>query len=195
MDYKKYNDNELIYMVRENDEISTNILLNKYYPIILNISNEYYKKYNGYIYDFDDFYQEGLVSFYKALSTYNNTKDVLFYTYVVFCIRRSLSSFGKLVNKKKNKDENIDINELEYAIEDVKTNPINRDSYIELENIVRDVIFSLPLESGSILELKTNGFTYKEIGKLLDIPISSVEFKSRRARKMLRNRVMDYYCK
>jgi len=195
MDYKKYNDNELIYMVRENDEISTNILVNKYYPIILNISNEYYKKYNGYIYDFDDFYQEGLVSFYKALSTYNNTKDVLFYTYVVFCIRRSLSSFGKLVNKKKNKDENIDINELEYAIEDVKTNPINRDSYIELENIVRDVIFSLPLESGSILELKTNGFTYKEIGKLLDIPISSVEFKSRRARKMLRNRVMDYYCK
>lgn len=195
MDYKKYNDNELIYMVRENDEISTNILLNKYYPIILNISNEYYKKYNGYIYDFDDFYQEGLVSFYKALSTYNNTKDVLFYTYVVFCIRRSLSSFGKLVNKKKNKDENIDINELEYAIEDVKTNPINRDSYIELENIVRNVIFSLPLESGSILELKTNGFTYKEIGKLLDIPISSVEFKSRRARKMLRNRVMDYYCK
>lgn len=195
MDYKKYNDNELIYMVRENDEISTNILVNKYYPIILNISNEYYKKYNGYIYDFDDFYQEGLFSFYKALSTYNNTKDVLFYTYVVFCIRRSLSSFGKLVNKKKNKDENIDINELEYAIEDVKTNPINRDSYIELENIVRDVIFSLPLESGSILELKTNGFTYKEIGKLLDIPISSVEFKSRRARKMLRNRVMDYYCK
>ena len=195
MDYKKYNDNELIYMVRENDEISTNILVNKYYPIILNISNEYYKKYNGYIYDFDDFYQEGLVSFYKALSTYNNTKDVLFYTYVVFCIRRSLSSFGKLVNKKKNKDENIDINELEYAIEDVKTNPINRDSYIELENIVRNVIFSLPLESGSILELKTNGFTYKEIGKLLDIPISSVEFKSRRARKMLRNRVMDYYCK
>ena len=195
MDYKKYNDNELIYMVRENDEISTNILVNKYYPIILNISNEYYKKYNGYIYDFDDFYQEGLVSFYKALSTYNNTKDVLFYTYVVFCIKRSLSSFGKLVNKKKNKDENIDINELEYAIEDVKTNPINRDSYIELENIVRDVIFSLPLESGSILELKTNGFTYKEIGKLLDIPISSVEFKSRRARKMLRNRVMDYYCK
>lgn len=195
MDYKKYNDNELIYMVRENDEISANILVNKYYPIILNISNEYYKKYNGYIYDFDDFYQEGLVSFYKALSTYNNTKDVLFYTYVVFCIRRSLSSFGKLVNKKKNKDDNIDINELEYAIEDVKTNPINRDSYIELENIVRDVIFSLPLESGSILELKTNGFTYKEIGKLLDIPISSVEFKSRRARKMLRNRVMDYYCK
>ena len=195
MDYKKYNDNELIYMVRENDEISTNILVNKYYPIILNISNEYYKKYNGYIYDFDDFYQEGLVSFYKALSTYNNTKDVLFYTYVVFCIRRSLSSFGKLVNKKKNKDENIDINELEYAIEDVKTNPTNRDSYIELENIVRNVIFSLPLESGSILELKTNGFTYKEIGKLLDIPISSVEFKSRRARKMLRNRVMDYYCK
>ena len=151
--------------------------------------------FNGYIYDFDDFYQEGLVSFYKALSTYNNTKDVLFYTYVVMCIKRALSSFGRVVFSNKNRDDGIDINELEYCIEDTVENPIIRDSYNGLQNVVRNVIFSLPLESGSILELKTNGFTYKEIGKLLDIPISSVEFKSRRARKMLRNRVMDYYCK
>ena len=43
--------------------------------------------------------------------------------------------------------------------------------------------------------LSTYGFTYKEIGILLDIPTSSVEFKSRRARKLLRNKVNAYYCK
>ena len=56
MDYKKYNDNELIYMVQENDESSTDILIRKYRPIIFKLSNEYYKKYTGRIYDFDDFY-------------------------------------------------------------------------------------------------------------------------------------------
>ena len=39
MDYKKYNDNELIYMVQENDESSTDILIRKYRPIIFKLSN------------------------------------------------------------------------------------------------------------------------------------------------------------
>ena len=195
MDYKKYNDNELIYMVQENDESSTDILIRKYRPIIFKLSNEYYKKYTGRIYDFDDFYQEALFSFYKAIHTYNNSKSVLFYTYVVICIKRALSSFGRVVFSNKNRDDGIDINELEYCIEDTVENPIIRDSYNGLQNVVRNLIFSLPIESGSILELRINGFTYKEIGILLDIPMSSVEFKTRRARVMLRNKVKEYYCK
>lgn len=195
MDYKKYNDNELIYMVQENDESSTDILIRKYRPIIFKLSNEYYKKYTGRIYDFDDFYQEALFSFYKAIHTYNSSKSVLFYTYVVMCIKRALSSFGRVVFSNKNRDDGIDINELEYCIEDTVENPIIRDSYNGLQNVVRNVIFSLPIESGSILELRINGFTYKEIGILLDIPMSSVEFKTRRARVMLRNKVKEYYCK
>lgn len=195
MDYKKYNDNELIYMVQENDESSTDILIRKYRPIIFKLSNEYYKKYTGRIYDFDDFYQEALFSFYKAIHTYNNGKSVLFYTYVVMCIKRALSSFGRVVFSNKNRDDGIDISELEYCIEDTVENPIIRDSYNGLQNVVRNVIFSLPIESGSILELRINGFTYREIGILLDIPMSSVEFKTRRARVMLRNKVKEYYCK
>lgn len=195
MDYKKLNDNELIYMVQENDESSRDLLVKKYSPVIFKISNEYYKKYNGHIYEFDDFYQEALISFYRALHTYNSSKGVLFYTFVVICIRRALASFGRTIYNNKNREDSVDINELEYCIEDTLENPIAIESYRELETIVRDVIFSLSVEAGSILELKINGFTYKEIGELLDIPMSSVEFKSRRARNILRNRVRLYYCK
>ena len=56
MDYKKYNDYELIYMVHENDEVSTNLLLKKYYPIIFKLSHEYYNKYYCSGYELDDFY-------------------------------------------------------------------------------------------------------------------------------------------
>ena len=194
MDYKKYNDNELIYMVQENDEYSNDILFKKYYPIIFKLSNEYYNKYNGVIYELDDFYQEALSAFYRAVNTYNSTKGVLFYTFVVVCIKRALSSFSRNVFNNKINDD-IDISELEYCIEDTRENPIILESFKGLENIIKDVIFSLSLEAGAIIELKVNGFTYKEISVLLDIPISSVEFKSRRARRILRNRVNAYYCK
>lgn len=195
MDYKKYNDNELIYMVQENDENSVSILLNKYKPILLKISNEYYRKYNGNIYEFDDFYQESLIAFYKALHMYDDNRNALFYTYVVMCVRRALSSFGRIVFNSRNTTDNIDISELEYSIEDINENPKVRDSFNGLESIIRDVLVSLSLESSSILELRINGFTYKEISILLNIPISSVEYKSRGARNMLRNRVRVYYCK
>ena len=194
MDYRKYNDNELIYMVQENDEYSNDILFKKYYPIILKLSNEYYNKYTGLVYEFDDFYQEALSAFYRALSNYDCSKGVLFYTFVIICIRRALSSFGRNVCNNKIIDD-IDISELEYCIEDNRENPIVIESFKGLENIIRDVIFSLSLEAGAIIELKVNGFTYKEISILLDIPMSSVEFKSRRARRILRNKVNAYYCK
>ena len=195
MDYKKYNDDELIYMVKENYEDSANILFKKYYPIIHSLSYEYYSKYNGYSYELDDFYQEALSAFYKALHNYNNSKNVLFYTFVVVCIRRALASFGRIVYNDNNKTSNINVEKLEGCIEDSRENPLLRDSYRGLENIIKKVIFSLSLEAGAILELKINGFTYKEISELLDIPISSVEFKSRRARRLLRDKVKAYYCK
>lgn len=195
MDYKKYNDNELIYMVHENDECSVNLLVEKYYPIIFNLSKEYYEKYKGNIYELDDFYQEALSAFYKAIYSYNGNYGTLFYTFVIVCIKRALSGFGKTVYNKNYFINNLDISELDYCIEDEKVNPNKRDLYIGLENVVKKVLFSLPLEASSILELRINGFTYKEIGVLLDIPISSVEFKSRRARNILRNKVNAYYCK
>ncbi len=196
MDYKKLNDNELIYMVQENDEDSTDLLVKKYSPIIYKLSLEYYNNYKGFLYEFDDFYQEALNAFYRALFSYNSNKEVLFYTFVVVCIKRALRSFGRKVSSNtKNDISNIDISELEYCIEDEKENPVIRDSFKGLEKIIKDVIFNLSLDVGAILELKLNGFTYKEISKLLDIPMSSVEFRSRRARKLLRNKINAYYCK
>lgn len=198
MDYKKYNDNELIYMIRENDEESNDILLEKYKPIILSLCKKYYAGFNSVGYELEDFYQEALISFYNSIKKYDSSKDVLFYSFVTLCINRSLASFSRKLYVSKNKSldvNNLDINDYTYCIEDERENPIKKENYKGLESIIKDVIYSLPIEASSIIELKINGFTYKEIGVLLDIPISSVEFKSRRARNILRTRVKNYYCK
>ena len=62
MNYKKYNDYELIYMVRENDDISKNVLFDKYLPVIKNMANNYYTKLKGYNCDYDDFFQEAMIA-------------------------------------------------------------------------------------------------------------------------------------
>ena len=71
MNYKNYNDYELIYMVREKDDYSEDILLKKYLPVIKSISSEYYLKYKNYCCEYDDFLQEAMIGFQKALVSYD----------------------------------------------------------------------------------------------------------------------------
>lgn len=194
MSYKKYNDYELIYMVHENNEESNSILLEKYSPIIISLSNKYYKKFKNSGYEYDDFYQEALSAFYRAVRKYDETKDVLFYSFVVLCMDRALKTFSRGITSIKD-DFSLNIDDLEYEIKDFSSDPNNIFSFKEVEDIVKDVIYSVNIEASSIIELKINGFTYREISELLDIPISTVEFKSRKARNLLRKRIREYYCK
>ena len=194
MKYKNYNDYELIYMVRENDDDSKNILYQKYLPIIHSIAHEYYYRFCKYGFDYDDFFQEAMISFQKALIAYDENKDSLFYTFVTLCMRRSLLSFCRNISNTRYNISNENMIELgECQILDDKTDMNKIFQSFELSKIIKNVIYSLPLESGAIMELRLNGFNYREIGILLDIPSSSVEFKSRRARKDLRQAVRNYF--
>jgi len=197
MDYKKYNDYELIYMVKENDDQSKDILLEKYRPIIMSLVNKHYKNNINNSYDYDDYYQEAMLSFYKAIREYDSNKEALFYTFIVICIDRALLSFSRKISSlKKNVYNNyISIDDIDYAIEDKEQsiNYINR--LKDIENIYRNVIYDSKLEIGSILELRYNGFNYREISELLDIPISSIEFKMRNIRKILKSKLTQYNCK
>ena len=70
--YKKYNDYELIYQVRENDEFCSDVILKKYEPILHSIVNEFYYNFSKYGLEKEDFYQEALLAFFRALSSYND---------------------------------------------------------------------------------------------------------------------------
>ena len=196
MNYKNYNDYELIYMVRENDDDSKDILFKKYDPIIRNIVNEYYNNFSIYGYAYDDFYQEALVSFQRAILVYDENKDSLLYSFIILCVRRNLQSFCRNISTNKSNlfiTNSVDIDDC--SIEDVSSEISNHIDYLEFQSICKKVIYNLPSLSSAILELKLNGFTYREIGILLDIPSSSVEFRSRRGRNILRKNLKRYYCK
>lgn len=195
MNYKR-NDYELIYMVRENDENSRDILFEKYLPIIKSLASEYYQKYDSYGYDYEDFVQEALVAFQKSLVSFDEAKDTLFYTFTVVCIRRSLLSFCRnITNSKKNISNNnlLSVDEYENVIEDVDSNISSITDILEVNKMVKEMIFDMSFENSCIFELRYNGFSYREIGILLDLPVSSVEFKNRAAKRKYENLIKKYF--
>ena len=194
MDYKNYNDYELIYMVRENDDDSKNIMRNKYTPIIRKIASEYYQKYSNYGYEYDDFLQEAELAFYRALSSYNEDKNSLFYTFVNMCIRRSMYSFCRKISSKRVSSlyrNSITLDNDDF--EDIHSNIdfIYRD--LDFERIVHDVILNSAFLSGVVLELRYNSFSFREIAILLDVPHTTVEYWGRKAKEQLDLSIKNYY--
>lgn len=189
MSYIKYNDYELIYMVRENDDNSYDALFNKYLPIIKRISYEHYKNFKGYGYDYEDFLQEGFLSFQKALSIYNPDKDCLFYTFLVLCINRGLITFCKRIScSKKNINNNnfIDIDDA-FVVGDTFVDS----SFISLEKIqnIWEIVYEFDLPYICVFELRFNGFSFKEIEMLLDIPIRRAQFIYNKVNKIIRSKM------
>lgn len=183
MNYKNYNDYELIYMVRDNDNESYDVLFSKYTPIIKRIAYDYYCSYKNYGYDLDDFNQEAYIAFNNAVNNFKEEKDILFYSFVILCVRRSLFSFCRKISCERKNISN------DYLI-DIDSNDVfcdsNIDDYIDYKEIISDVkniSLDLTFIELCIFELKYNGFTYMEISELLDLPLRHIQFKGRKIKK------------
>ena len=192
MNYKNYNDYELIYMVRENDQNSYDILLDKYDSLIKKIAYEYYVKFSSYGHELDDFVQVALMAFYKALRTFDERKNVLFYTYVLYCIDKKLISFSRCISSGK---KNIPV---EYTVDFDKCDIADKNTNIEDELIInemykyiKDFLYDIDFIDACILELKINNFSIVDISSLLDIPNRTIQFKSYKLRKILKKRMSN----
>lgn len=193
MNYKNYNDYELVYMVNEDGSYG-DLLYQKYKPVLLSIVNEFFQNYRNYGYDYDDFLQEASIAFFQSISKFDESKGSLFYTFMTLCVRRKLMSFCRNIsNSNKNIPSGFFVDIDEFDVLDDK-NDLNRLVHdFEIDQIIRNVLFNLPIQYSSILELKMNGFSYCEISILLDIPKSTVEFRNRHSKKMVETYLTNYY--
>lgn len=187
MDYKNINDYELVYRVRENDDDAFNLIIRKYEPIICN----YAKRYIGFVAkhgaDMDDLVQIGRMAVAKAVRSYNSDNASIFYTYVTVCIERGFITYCRDLTTKKNRPLNYRVSD-DYlcTVADNSTDPFNFVAEIDFSEyflaIVRD---KFRFVDCNIYELRYNGFSYKEIGELLDIPVSVVDSRLCKIRKTL----------
>ena len=179
----RVNDNELIYLIKENDEYSMDLLFNKYQPIVYKICSTYFIKLKKYGIEFNDLIQEGNYALYKASCTYNSYSNVKFYTYFCNCIRNHLNSYSRNLSVKKYSVLNNSC-----SLEDINyTNYYFDYDYSYDEEYFIDIKNSFSFKNSIVFELRYNGFNYKEISRLLDLPLSTVDGRLCKIRKTLRS--------
>ena len=103
MDYKDFNDYELLNYIAEGNEDANNIIIKKYEPLINKIALKMlpYCKNNGL--DLSDLVQEGMIGLNHAIEKYQEMGNTLFYTYAGKCIERKIISVVISSNRNKNK--------------------------------------------------------------------------------------------
>lgn len=180
MKYKDYNDNELISYIAEANEEATNILYEKYRPLIIGLANKMYKsgQYQGI--EINDLIQEGMLGLNQAIKHFSENKEASFYTFAKTCVERRMLSLLISTKRLKNKILNdsisldIEVNDgktinLEEIIGSEKDNPYY---CLEAKESEQELLVKInkkltPMEK-QVFDLKVNGFDYQEIAIILN---------------------------
>ncbi len=184
---KEYNDFELLNLIYENQEDASDILFQKYRPIVLFKARKYICMLRSKGLDMNDLIQEGMIGFHQAIRDFRETKGVQFSTFASLCIERELNSAYTKANRQKHQPLN-DSMSLDYAytdedqtlmdfvVSETDGNPL--DNFITFEGdqeLIGKIRKELTEFEGQVFELKMSNFDYKEIAQILDKSAKSVD--------------------
>ena len=180
MNYKDYNDFELISYIRESSEEANEILFQKYKPMIVAFATKMINYSSNFGLEINDLIQEGMLGLNTAINAFDEHDEASFYTYAKTCIERKIISTIIATKRQKhrilNESMSIEIyndedstNIMEALVADNSYNPENIVVETESEHKLFEKIINqlTPLEQ-QVFELKVNGFKYKEIADILD---------------------------
>lgn len=114
---------ELILKAKNNDEISKNIIINKYKPLLYKNLNKY-KYIVGY--EFEDLYQYGVLTILKAIKEFDEEKSSSFGAYLKFALNNNFAYLCRRENDENKKTTSLNVTneeglEIIDLLEDEKT--------------------------------------------------------------------------
>lgn len=178
MEYKNINDFEVLYLIEENQSDYKELLFEKYEPILKKITYFYFSKMKFFGVEYDDVYQEALIGFNYAIDHFSFRKNIKFYTYAILCVKSKLKSYYLKSSNGKNKalnDSMIFMQTNEIDIESLVINNFD-DSYICFYDKIIEFKNNLENIQSQVFELKYNGFSNSDIGKLLGLTVKNVYY-------------------
>lgn len=187
MEYKQVNDYELMYMIRESDDNSFDIMFKKYSPVIKKIALKYYDFAKKRGAELEDLIQEGMIALNRGIISYNESSGVLFYTYACLCVERHIITYCRNIDSYRHAALNYSTtDDILFSVKD--ENSLDYEKLIEESASDRFVYYKnlLDFKCSNVFELRYNGFSYKEISKLLDVPVSTVDGRLCKVRRILR---------
>lgn len=180
MNYKDYNDNELISFISENNEEATEIIYKKYQPLIVGMAKKMYPGCKNSGIEINDLIQEGMLGLNQAVLNFSESKETTFFTFAKTCIERRMLSLvistKRLKHKFLNESVSLDVKDKDgdyVSLEDFFGSNNNDPETVFLDNEVEEELIAQIRSELTELEervfmLKINSFNYIEIASLLD---------------------------
>lgn len=200
MDYRDYNDYELISYINENNEEANNILIKKYEPLIHSIANRMLKSCPYIGLDESDLVQEGMIGLNHAISYFNEQRDIIFYTYAKACIERKMINTIIAAKRLKHRalNESISLNvddediSFDKILKDEQSNPerIVVDE-VETEKLIETIRLTLTDFELQVFELMLSYFKYGEIAEILDKDKKQVDNAMQRIKNKVREKLIE----
>ena len=192
MDYKSLNDYELVMLSQDGNEESTNILHEKYKPLIYKKCKKIYPYVSKKGLELSDLVQECLIGFEEAIANFKESDDVTFYTFCNVCMDRQLKSVITKLNRDKYKilNEAISIDLIDDNGEQINFIDVLANNNFEI--LVKKIKKQLTNFEECVFDLKLQGFDYREISLILDKPIKSVDNALTRIRIKIKKVLKKY---
>lgn len=181
MNYKDFNDFELLDYIYGQNEDANEIILYKYRPLIVSLAKKYQPK-DGTL-DLNDLVQEGMLALNDAILNYNDSKNANFGTYAKLCIERRIINYIKQLKRNKNKVLNEAIsydleedNSMDKFLADSSCEPLSLVTNDENNQLlIKEINNILTKLEQEVFSLKLQGYDYKEISKRLNKTPKSID--------------------
>lgn len=193
MEYRDYNDNELLSYIKENNDDAYNVMFDKYKPLIKKIVHKFSFLLPDFGIDINDLFQEGMIGLNDAIRFFNEDKDVTFYTYAKTCIERRIL---KYISRYKNKSvSSMSLDFLlkdDYSLEDIlyddKTNlELDIIEKEKIDNIIKEAKNKLSSFEYEVFLLKIKGYSLKMMEVKLKKDYKSIDNAMQRIKKKLKD--------
>lgn len=189
-------DEDLIEMIKSDDKLALEHLINRYKDLV----NIKVSKYYIVGAEREDIIQEGLIGLYKAIKSYQSDKQNSFKSFASICIERQLITAIKTSNRQKHMPLNsyVSLNKDAYENDDdgshadlmgildanIIEDPLDMITKKEYYQLVENTIDkSLSGFEKKVLNCYIQGESYGEIAQKLDTPVKSIDNAIQRIRK------------
>lgn len=190
--YSNLTDEQVIKIIKDGDKQALSYLLEKYRDLV----NIKVGKYYIIGAEREDTIQEGMIGLYKAIKSFDESKDISFKTFANLCIERQLITAIKTSNRQKHLPLNsyLSLNTAAYdndgdelidkfdskTIEDPLDTIMKKEYINEVENAIDK---SLSKFEKQVLNRYIQGESYLIIAQKLNAPVKSVDNAIQRIRK------------
>ena len=193
--YDNLTDEQIIEKIHNGDEEALGYILEKYKELV----NMKVGKYFIVGAEKEDTVQEGMIGLFKAIKSFDKTKQNSFKSFANICIERQLITAIKSSNRQKhmplnsylslntaaydnNEDDSVELLERfnSNTIEDPLDTVMKQEYYKEVEDAVNK---NLSKFEKQVLDRFLKGESYVKIAEKLDSPVKSVDNAIQRIRK------------